>query len=67
MLVPLGLTHIHDVGIGDVLNFFCANSKIEITGAQIDAIDCIIKIGLNVFDVAQCNGLHHKIEQTSNR
>ena len=25
-----------------------------------DAIHCIIKITLNLFDVARCNGLHHK-------
>ena len=27
---------------------------------QIDAIHCIIKIGLNLLDVTRCNGLHHK-------
>ena len=58
-MVPLGLTHIHDAGIGDVL--LCLfQLKIQITGAQIHVIYCIIKIGLNLFDVTRCNVLHHK-------
>ena len=63
LMVPLGLTHIYDAGIGDV-NFVCASTKIWITTAQIDAIHCIIKIGLNSFDVTRYNGSHHKNQKT---
>ena len=58
-MVPLGLTHMHDAGNGDVL--LCLR-KLKNTNyrGQIDAIRCIIKIGLNLFDVTRCHGLHHK-------
>ena len=36
VMVPLGLTHIHDAGIGDVLPCLCKPENI-VTGAQIDA------------------------------
>ena len=42
-MVPLGLTHIHDAGIGDVLLCLC---KLKHTGAQIDAMHCINELDL---------------------
>ena len=58
-MVPLRLTRIHDAGVGDVLLCSCKDKNINYK-TQIDAIHCIIKIGLNLFDVTRCNGLHHK-------
>ena len=42
------------------LEMFSEALFVQITGAQNDAIHCIMKIGLNLFDVTRCNGLHHK-------
>ena len=51
-MVPLGLMHIHDAGVEDVLLCLCKLRHISYRG-PIDAIHCIIKIGLNLFDVTR--------------
>ena len=48
-----------DTGIGDVALCLCKLKNMKYR-AQIDAIHCINKIRLNLFDVTRCNGLHHK-------
>ena len=63
VMVPQGLTHIHDAGIGDVLLCLCKlyiyiDMYILHGPKLMQSIASLIRLYL--FDVTRCNGLHHK-------